>query len=153
MSVRIRLARGGSKKRPFHKIVVADSRCPRDGRYIEKLGFYNPLVAKDHPEHVKVDADRVAYWLSVGAEPTDRIARLFSVLGLCEAPVRNEQTKKPQPKAKAQERAKEKAEKAEALKQAEAEAKAETEAQAKAKAEAPKEAEVEAPKAEENVEA
>ena len=76
MAVAIRLARGGSKKRPYYRIVVADSRNARDGRFIEKLGTYNPLLAKDSPERVKLDADRVSHWLGVGAQPSDRVAPL-----------------------------------------------------------------------------
>ena len=76
MAVAIRLARGGSKKRPYYRIVVADSRNARDGRFIEKVGTYNPLLAKDSPERVKLDADRISHWLSVGAQPSDRVAAL-----------------------------------------------------------------------------
>ena len=74
MSVRIRLARGGSKGAPFHKIVVADQRCPRDGRFIERVGSYNPLLPADHAERVVVKADRVKFWLGAGAQPTERVA-------------------------------------------------------------------------------
>lgn len=139
MSVRIRLARGGSKKRPFHKIVVADSRAPRDGRFIEQLGYYNPLVAKDHPEHLKVDVEKVKAWLGKGAQPTDRLTRLFATLGLVEAPViktNEQQPKKSAPKAKAQERLKEQAEREAAKKEAEEQAKREAEEAAKAAEEA-----------------
>ena len=76
MALAIRLARGGAKKRPYYRIVVADSRAPRDGRFIEKLGTYNPLLAKDSPERVKLDSDRISHWLSVGAQPSDRVAAL-----------------------------------------------------------------------------
>lgn len=129
MSVRIRLSRGGSKKRPFYKIVVADQRSPRDGRFIEKLGYYNPLLPQDSEQRIKVEADKVKEWLAKGAQPTDRVARMLGDLGLIAKPAIPAQTKKPAPKAKAVERAKEKAE---ALK-----AKAEAEAAAKAEAEAP----------------
>src|SRR3546814_7002390 len=77
MATSIRLSRGGSKKRPYYKIVVADSRSPRDGRFIERIGSYNPLLAKDNPERIKLDADRAKHWLSVGAQPTDRVARFL----------------------------------------------------------------------------
>src|SRR6187549_3853712 len=83
MALAIRLTRGGAKKRPYYRIVVADSRAPRDGRFIEKLGSYNPLLAKDSPERVKLDADRISHWLSVGAQPSDRVLRfLDALLGL-----------------------------------------------------------------------
>lgn len=122
MSVRIRLARGGSKGAPFHKIVVADQRCPRDGRFIERVGSYNPLLPADHAERVVVKADRVKFWLGAGAQLTERVAKLLSKLGLCEAPVINERPQKSAPKAKAQERAKAKAEAAAAAAEATAEA-------------------------------
>lgn len=122
MSVRIRLARGGSKGAPFHKIVVADQRCPRDGRFIERVGSYNPLLPADHAERVVVKADRVKFWLGAGAQPTERVAKLLSKLGLCEAPVINERPQKSAPKAKAQERAKAKAEAAAAAAEATVEA-------------------------------
>ena len=82
MSMKIRLARGGSKKRPHYSIVATDSRNPRDGRFLEKLGTYNPLLAKDSEERVKMDMDRVKHWLSQGAQPTDRIARFLEAAGL-----------------------------------------------------------------------
>ena len=122
MSVRIRLARGGSNGAPFHKIVVADQRCPRDGRFIERVGSYNPLLPADHAERVVVKADRVKFWLGAGAQPTERVAKLLSKLGLCEAPVINERPQKSAPKAKAQERAKAKAEAAAAAAEVTAEA-------------------------------
>ncbi len=81
MAMKIRLARGGSKKRPFYSIVAADSRKPRDGRFIEKLGTYNPLLAKDSEDRVKMNVERVNYWLSQGAQPTDRIARMLEAAG------------------------------------------------------------------------
>lgn len=112
MALKIRLARGGAKKRPFYRIVVADARCPRDGRFIEKVGTYNPLLPSDHAERLVLDAESVKKWLAVGAQPTDRLVRIFANLGLVAAPVRPEQTKKAAPKAKAQQRAKEAAEKA-----------------------------------------
>lgn len=108
MAVRIRLSRGGSKKRPFYRIVAADQRAPRDGRFIEKLGTYNPLLPQDHEQRLVINEERVKYWLGVGAQPTERLEKLFSNLGLVKAPVRREQPKKSAPKAKAQERMKEK---------------------------------------------
>ena len=108
MAVAIRLARGGSKKRPYYRIVVADSRNARDGRFIEKLGTYNPLLAKDSPERVKIDAERVSHWLSVGAQPSDRVARFLDAAGIRERAARNN-PKKAEPGEKAKERAEEKA--------------------------------------------
>lgn len=122
MAVRIRLSRGGSKKRPFYRIVAADQRAPRDGRFIEKLGTFNPLLPKDHAERLVVDAEKVKAWISKGAQPTERLQKLFATLGLCAAPVIREQPKKSAPKAKAQERMKEKAEKAAAAAAASSEA-------------------------------
>ncbi|OPZ77185.1 MAG: 30S ribosomal protein S16 [Alphaproteobacteria bacterium ADurb.Bin438] len=118
MSVKIRLARGGSKKRPFHKIVAADSRAPRDGKYIEKLGTYNPLLPKEHELHLSINSERVQYWLGVGAEATDRVAKLLSGLGLTKAPAVTEQPKKSAPKAKAQKRLEEEAAKKAAAEEA-----------------------------------
>ena len=144
MSVRIRLARGGSKKRPFHKIVVADKRAPRDGRFIEELGYYNPLLPKEAEGHFKVNVEQVKVWLAKGAEPTDRVARLLATLGLVEKPAIHEQPKKSAPKAKAQERMKEQAEKEAALKEAAEQAQQEAAEQpAEAPAEQPAEAPVE----------
>jgi small subunit ribosomal protein S16 len=120
MSLKIRLARGGAKKRPFYKIVLADSRSPRDGKFLEKLGTYNPMVPHDHAQRLTLNTDRIKHWLSVGAQPTDRVARFLGDAGLIAKPVRPEQTKKPQPKAKAQERMKEAAKAAAAAAEAEA---------------------------------
>src|SRR4028118_1434903 len=89
MAVAIRLARGGSKKRPYYRVVVTDSRNSRDGRFIEKVGTYNPLLAKDSPERIKLDADRISHWLSVGAQPTDRVARFLDPAGLKERTARS----------------------------------------------------------------
>ena len=108
MAVRIRLSRGGSKKRPFYRVVAADQRAPRDGRFIEKLGTYNPLLPQDHEQRLVINEERVKYWLGVGAQPTERLENLFSNLGLVKAPALREQPKKSAPKAKAQERMKEK---------------------------------------------
>ena len=117
MSMKIRLARGGSKKRPFYRIVAADSRMPRDGRFIEKLGTYNPLLAKDSEERVKMNMERVQYWLGQGAQPTDRIARMLEAAGVREKTERNN-PKKGAPHKKAVERAEEKAAKATAAAEA-----------------------------------
>ena len=110
MPLRIRLARAGTKKRPFYRIVVADSRSPRDGRFIEKIGTYNPMVAKDHPDRVRLDEERARHWLSVGALPSDRVARFLGHAEIIPMPAVPQQTKKNQPKAKARERMKEAAE-------------------------------------------
>ncbi|MFK7941589.1 MAG: 30S ribosomal protein S16 [Paracoccaceae bacterium] len=127
MAMKIRLARGGSKKRPFYRIVAADSRMPRDGRYIERLGTYNPLLPKDSEERVKMDMDRVQHWLDRGAQPTDRIARMLEAAGKREKTERNN-PQKSVPGEKAKARAEEKAQKIvdaeEAAKAAEEEAKA-----------------------------
>lgn len=114
MAVRIRLSRGGSKKRPFYRIVAADQRAPRDGRFIEKLGTYNPLLPKDHEQRLVVDAEKVKSWISKGAQPTERLQKLFANLGLCAAPTIRNQPKKSAPKAKAVERMKAKEEAAKA---------------------------------------
>ena len=106
MSIKIRLARGGAKKRPFYRIVIADSRSPRDGRFIERIGSYNPMVAQDHPDRLKLDQERAKHWLAVGAQPTDRVARFLAKEGLMAERPRPEQTKQSHPKAKAQGRAK-----------------------------------------------
>ncbi|WP_299548715.1 30S ribosomal protein S16 [uncultured Tateyamaria sp.] len=111
MAMKIRLARGGSKKRPFYRIVAADSRMPRDGRYIEKLGTYNPLLPKDSEERVKMNMERIQYWLGEGAQPTDRISRMLEAAGVLEKKERNNPNKG-EPGAKAKERAEEKAAKA-----------------------------------------
>ena len=121
MAVAIRLARGGSKKRPYYRVVVADSRNARDGRFIEKVGTYNPLLAKDSPDRVKLDADRVNHWLSVGAQPSDRVLRFLDAAGIKERPARNNPTKA-KPGEKAIERAEERATKATAAADAAAEA-------------------------------
>ena len=107
MSLKIRLARGGAKKRPFYRIVVADSRTPRDGRFIERVGTYNPMLARDHPERIILKEEHVHHWLSVGAQPTDRVARFLGAAEILAAPAIPQQTKKSEPKAKAQERMKE----------------------------------------------
>ena len=106
MALKIRLARGGAKKRPFYRIVVADSRSPRDGRFIERVGTYDPMLAKDNPGRVKLNEERIKHWLGVGAQPSERVARFFGHAGLAEKPAIPEQTKQPLPKKKAQERMK-----------------------------------------------
>jgi small subunit ribosomal protein S16 len=111
MAIKIRLARGGSKKRPFYRIVAADSRMPRDGRFIEKLGTYNPLLPKDSEERVQMDVERVQYWLGEGAQVTDRVSRFLEAAGIVAKKERNN-PKKAVPGKKAQERAEEKAAKA-----------------------------------------
>lgn len=111
MSMKIRLARGGSKKRPFYRIVATDSRMPRDGRFIEKLGSYDPLLAKDNENRVRMDLERIQHWLDLGAQPTDRIARFLEAAGLRPKTVRANPRKGTPGKA-AQDRAKARAEKA-----------------------------------------
>jgi small subunit ribosomal protein S16 len=106
MSLRIRLSRAGAKKRPFYRIVVADSRAPRDGRFIEKIGTFDPLVPKDSAERINLDTDRVNHWLGVGATPSDRVLRFLDEAGIRKRPARNN-PKKALPGKKAQERAKE----------------------------------------------
>ena len=111
MAVSIRLSRGGSKKRPYYRIVVADARSPRDGSFIEKIGTYNPLLAKDDANRVNLDTDRAKHWLSVGAQPSDRVARFLDAAGVRERAARNN-PKKGEPGEKAKERAEEQATKA-----------------------------------------
>ena len=125
MAVSIRLSRGGAKKRPYYKIVVADARTGRDGKFIERIGSYNPMLPKDSEERVKLDADRARHWLSVGAQPTDRVARFLDAAGVRERAARSNPNKgKPGEKAteRAEERAAREAELAEAAAAAEAEA-------------------------------
>ena len=86
MALKIRLARGGAKKRPFYHVVIADSRSPRDGRFIERVGTYNPMVAKDHPERLTLQDERIKHWMGVGARPTDRVARFLADAGLGDKP-------------------------------------------------------------------
>jgi small subunit ribosomal protein S16 len=104
MSLKIRLSRGGAKKRPFYRIVVADSRMPRDGRFIERLGTFDPLKAKDAADRLVLDAEKAKAWMAKGAQPTDRVARLLDSLGVIRREARNN-PQKSQPKKKAQERA------------------------------------------------
>jgi small subunit ribosomal protein S16 len=106
MGLKIRLARAGAKKRPYYHIVVADSRSPRDGRFIEKVGSYNPMLPAEHEDRVRLQDERLKHWLSQGAVATDRVARFLGRAGLAEMPTWNEQPVKSVPKKKAQERAK-----------------------------------------------
>ena len=126
MSLRIRLSRGGAKKRPYYRIVVADSRSPRDGRFIERLGAYNPVLPSDHKDRVILKEERIRHWLGLGALPSTRVHRFLAKAGILEAQPIPEQTKQDKPKAKAQER----------LREAEEAAKSAAEAAA-AEAEAP----------------
>lgn len=106
MALKIRLARGGSKKRPFYRVVVAEATSPRDGRFVEKIGTYNPLLEQGHAERLVINQERAQYWLSVGAQPTDRVHSFFATLGLAKANEKSEQPVKSRPKKKAQERLK-----------------------------------------------
>ena len=162
--LKIRMSRGGAKKRPVYKIVIADSRKPRDGRFIEKVGFFNPLLPKDKKERLSLDIERIKYWLEKGAKPSDRIARFLGEANVIPKPVQKNNPIKAKPKKKAQERlaaaeeakkAAEEAAKAEAEKpaQPENEAKAETEAPKEEKAAAEAKPETEAPKEEKAAEA
>ena len=117
MALSMRLSRGGSKKRPYYRIVVADARSPRDGKFIEKIGTYNPLLGKDDEKRVVLDGDRAKHWLSVGAQPTDRVARFLDVAGIKERAARSN-PKKAEPGEKAKERAEERAEKLRAAEEA-----------------------------------
>ena len=114
MSLKIRMTRGGAKKRPFYSIVIADSHSPRDGRFIEKVGTYNPMLDKGHEQRVVLKAERLQHWLKMGATPSDRVARFLGEAGLAPKPSYRETPKKSAPKAKAQERAKQAAQAAEA---------------------------------------
>mgnify|MGYP001412951339 FL=1 len=158
MALKIRLARGGSKKRPFYRVVVADARAPRDGRYIDKIGTYNPRLPKDSEERVNIDAEKAAEWIRKGAQPTDRVARFLSNLEVEGKKVyewtHGNNPNKGEPGTKAKERLEEKAEKEAARKEAEEEAKraAEEAKNAPAEEEAPAEAEAEEAPAEEAAE-
>ena len=133
MAIALRLSRGGAKKRPYYRIVAADSRYPRDGRYLEQIGTYNPLLAKDDEKRVTLNEDRAKYWLGVGAQPSDRVARFLDAAGIRERAARNNPNKA-EPGEKAKERAEEKA-----AKLAEAEEAAKAAAEAPAAEEAPAE--------------
>lgn len=139
MATKIRLARGGSKKRPYYKIVIADVRSPRDGKFIERVGSYNPMLTSDHADRIVLDKDRIQHWLKTGAQPTDRVHRFLADAGLMEAKKRPDQTKKDKPKAKAQERMAEQAAKKEAAEQAAKDAAEAAKAEAEAAAAAPAE--------------
>lgn len=111
MALKIRLARAGAKKRPYYRIVIAENTSPRDGRFIEKVGTYNPMLPREHQDRIHLVEDRIKHWLSVGAQPTDRVARFLGQANIMAMPAINQSTKKSLPKQKAQERAKEKADK------------------------------------------
>jgi small subunit ribosomal protein S16 len=144
MATSIRLSRGGSKKRPYYKIVVTDSRSPRDGRFIERIGSYNPLLAKTDEKRVVLDVERAKHWVSVGAQPTDRVARFFDAAGVKERAARSNPNKAV-PGKKAAERAEDKAAKLVEAAEAEAAAKAAAEEAAKAPPPAPEPVAEEAP--------
>ncbi|WP_108810118.1 30S ribosomal protein S16 [Sphingorhabdus sp. Alg231-15] len=148
MSVAMRMARGGSKKRPYYKIVIADIRAPRDGKFIERIGSYNPLLAKDDEKRVVLDVDRAKHWLSVGAQPSDRVSRFLDAAGLMKREARNNPNKA-KPGEKATERAEEKAEKAAAAEEAAKEAAAAPAEEAPAEEAAAETPAEEAPAAEE----
>jgi small subunit ribosomal protein S16 len=121
MALKIRLARGGSKKRPYYTVVVADARSPRDGRFLEKLGSWNPMLAKDDAKRVELNAERIQHWIDNGAQPTDRVLRFLAEAGLAQRAAKNN-PEKALPGKKAQERVKERAQKAEEAAAAAAEA-------------------------------
>ncbi|WP_320144322.1 30S ribosomal protein S16 [uncultured Cohaesibacter sp.] len=123
MALKIRLARGGSKKRPYYRIVVADVRAPRDGRFIDKVGSYNPLLPKDSEQRVQLDVERIQHWMEKGAKPTDRVLRFLDAAGLATRPARNN-PKKAEPGTKAKERLEEQRMKEEEAAAAAAEAEA-----------------------------
>ena len=139
MSLKLRLSRGGAKKRPYYRIVVADSRMPRDGRYIERVGSYNPMLPQEHPDRVKLNDDRIKHWLGVGAKPSDRVARFLGQAEIIPMPPVRETPKKSAPRAKTLER----------MREAEAAAKAKAEEEAPAAEAAAEEAPAEEVPAEE----
>jgi len=145
MAISIRLSRGGAKKRPYYRIVVADSRSPRDGKYLEQIGTYNPLLAKDNPDRMKLNEERARYWVGVGAQPTDRVARFLDAAGVKERAARNNPNKA-EPGQKAKDRAEDRAEKARAAEEA---ANAPVEEEVAAEAPAAEEAEAQEAPAEE----
>ena len=104
MPVRIRLSRVGAKKRPFYRIVVADSRRARDGRFIDRIGTYNPMLPADHAERIKIDADKAKDWIQKGAQPSDRVHLFLSNIGILDKPIITEKTKQHLPRKKTQER-------------------------------------------------
>ena len=115
MALKIRLARGGAKKRPFYRIVVAEASAPRDGRYVERVGTYNPMVPKEHEQRMTLNSERITFWLGQGAKPTDRVHKMLAAAGLAEAPVIRDQPKKSAPGKKRAEREAEAASAAEAV--------------------------------------
>jgi small subunit ribosomal protein S16 len=139
MALKIRLARGGAKKRPFYRIVVAEASAPRDGRYVERVGTYNPMVPKDHEQRLTLNGERITYWLSKGAQPTDRVHKMLATAGLAAAPVIREQPKKSAPGKKRAEREAEAAEAAAAAAEAAAAEEAEAAAEEAPAEEAPAE--------------
>ena len=129
MSLKIRLSRAGAKKRPFYRVVVADTRKPRDGRFLERLGTYYPMLPKDHLERVRLNEERIRHWLGVGAKPSDRVARFLGAAEIIPMPAQRNNPQKGQPKAKAVERQAARAEKAAAAAEAKANAPAEVPAE------------------------
>jgi small subunit ribosomal protein S16 len=105
MSLKIRLARAGAKKRPYYHIVIADSRSARDGRFLEKVGSYNPMLPAEHQERIRLQGERITHWISQGAQPTERVAKFLGHAGLAPMPTYREQPQQSAPKKKAQERA------------------------------------------------
>ena len=136
MSLKIRLSRAGAKKRPFYRVVVADTRSPRDGRFLERLGTYDPMLPKDHPERVRLNEERIRHWLGVGALPSDRVARFLGAAEIIPMPAQRNNPQKGQPRAKALERQAARAEKAKAAAEAEAQTPPEPVAEEAAPAEA-----------------
>ena len=150
MALKIRLARGGAKKRPFYRIVIAEASAPRDGRYVERVGTYNPMVPKDHEQRLTLKSERITYWLGQGAQPTERVQKMLAGAGLTEAPVIREQPKKSAPgKKRAEREAEEAAAAADAAEAAAAEESAAAEAAAAADEAPAKEAPAEEAAAEE----
>ena len=94
MALKIRLARGGAKKRPFYRIVIAEASAPRDGRYVERVGTYNPMVPKDHEQRLTLNGERISFWMSKGAQPTERVHKMLASAGLMTAPALRDQPKK-----------------------------------------------------------
>ena len=120
MALKIRLARGGAKKRPFYRVVVAEASAPRDGRYVERVGTYNPMVPKDHEQRLTLNGERISFWMSKGAQPTERVHKMLASAGLMSAPVMRDQPKKSAPGKKRAEREATAAVEAEAAQAAEA---------------------------------
>lgn len=137
MALKMRMARGGRKKSPFYRIVVADARAPRDGKFIEKVGTYNPLLAKDDANRVTLNTELVKKWLLEGAQPSERVARFLGEAGLIAKPENRKSIEKAKPKAKAVQMAADKEEKLANAKEAEAQAKEDAKAAAEAEAAAP----------------